>query len=61
MTKKKEQCKIMFEYLKEKCYAESLKYAHNNKEYFTSCKVNLKCMHSKAQFNIHCFNLYPEE
>lgn len=57
--KKKEQCKIMYEYLKEKCHSESLKLP-NNREYFTDCKLNLECLHSKSQFNSYCFNLYPK-
>ena len=57
---KKEQCKIMYECLKAKCDAGSVKIAHNKREYFTSSNVDLKCMHNKAQFNYYCFNLYPE-
>jgi hypothetical protein len=57
--KKKEQCKIMYEYLKEKCWTQSLKLP-NNREYFTGCTVDLKCMHSKSQFNHYCFDLYPD-
>ena len=53
-----EKCKIIFEYLKEKCHAKSIKYL-NNREHFTSCDVNLECMDLKCKFNHYCFHLYP--
>lgn len=62
MIKKKKnvkECKRMFEYLKATCHANSIKH-YNNREYFTSCDVNLECMRFKSQFNHYCFLLYPD-
>jgi hypothetical protein len=56
---KKKNCKIIYDYLKEKCQAESIIF-HNNREYFTNSNVTFECMDLKYEFNKNCFDVYPE-
>ena len=52
--KKKEQCQIIFKYIKATCHPKST-YGIHKREYFTSCDNNSECIHFKAQFNHYCF------
>ena len=56
---KKESCKKIYNYLKEKCHTESIKYL-NNREHFTSGDNNFECLDLKYKFNHYCFHLYPD-